>query len=248
MSRPADPGRVHLRTDRPWAELVLDHPARRNAVTTSMVAALEAHVDTLAAAPPPAVLLWGAGGRAFCAGSDLRRVRESLDHSERAVALCRRMEAALARLEALPTLRVVAIEGAAVGGGAELALVGHRIFLADDAIFGLLHASLGVSPGWGGGRRLVGRVGPRRATLLLVEAARLSAAEALHHGVVDAVTPPGQAVAEARRWLARVTAHGAAVVQAAVRVGAGLSPAEEAATFAALWGGPAHRAALLGDG
>ena len=207
-----------------------------------MVDDLERAVEALEAQPPPATLWWGEGGRSFCAGSDLRRVRAGLDERGAALAVCVRMRALLSRVEALPTLRAVAIEGAAVGGGAELALVGHRIFMASDAVFGFLHAGLGVSPGWGGGARLVERVGERRAVVILAEAARLGADAAATAGLVDVVCPPGAAVEAARTWLSARCALAPEALAAAVAIGQG--SADEAERFAALWGGPAHRRAL----
>jgi enoyl-CoA hydratase/carnithine racemase len=136
----------------------------------------------------------------------------------------------------------VAIEGAAVGGGAELSLLGHRIFMASDAVFGFLHAGLGVSPGWGGGARLVERVGRRRTVVLLADAARLDAHAAAAAGVVDVVCAPGAAVDAARDWLSARCTLAPEALAAAVAIGQG--HADEAERFGALWGGPAHRRAL----
>lgn len=242
METASKTGRIRLDRSRPWAEIVLDHPGRRNAMTPSMVEDLEQAVVAFEAHPPTALLLWGDGGRSFCSGSDLRRVRAGLDSRAGALALCAHVRDLLSRLEALPILRVVAIEGAAVGGGAELALVGHQVFMAANAVYGFLHAGLGVSPGWGGGARLVARVGPRRAVVILAESGRLGADAAAAAGLVDTVCPPGEAVEVARAWLTERCTLAPEALAAAVSIGQG--EPDEAGRFAALWGGPAHRRAV----
>lgn len=242
MTRP--PGTVLLEIDNALAVLTLHRPGAANAVSLEMVEALESCVATLEASSCAGLILTGSGGR-FCAGSDLAAVRAGVADRAGALRLCARMAALTARLEALPMLRVAAVEGAALGGGAELMLVGHRVVAARGAQVGFVQAALGLTPGWGGARRLADRVGPRRATLLLAEARRLSASEAQSSGLVDEVVDEGQALAAARSWLVGLPAWGAPEVLrnlALLLAPGGL--ALEQARFGELWGGPAHRAAL----
>lgn len=239
-------GSVHLEIDGPLATLTLDRPRSANAVSHEMVDDLTTHVEALEASSCAGLLVTGAHGR-FCAGSDLAAVRKGLDQPAAALALCVRMTALAQRLEALPMLRVAAVEGAALGGGMELLLVAHRVVASQDATLGFVQSRLGLTPGWGGAGRLVERVGSRRATLLLAEAGRMSAQAAKEAGLVDAVVPAGTALEQASQWLQALPAWsfpGVLRETVALCARGGFQGAEDA--FAALWGGPAHRTALLG--
>ena len=181
---------------------------------------------------------------AFCAGSDLRQVRAGLADRDQALTVCASMRSTLDRLEALPLVRVVAVQGAAFGGGAELMLVGHRIVVGAGARIGFVHARLGLSPGWGGERRLRERVGVHRAVQLLASAVAVDAEEALSLGLVDTIVPEGEVVERARAWLETVARRPAGAVRAAVELCQGRDPDAGAETFERRWGGAEHRAAL----
>lgn len=235
-----DAGRVRLERDGSVAVVVWDAPWRRNAMDPGMMLDLDAAVAELVREPPGALVMCGVGG-AFCAGGDLAAVRGALLEPGAAAAMARTMAACTDALAALPCLVVAAVEGAALGGGAELLLAADVVVAAVDARIGFVQARLGVSPGWGGGARLVARVGARRARRILLEAAVWTAEEARAEGIVDSVVPSGTA---RERAVARAAA--AAEVPVVARVGAAAVAAgePEAAVFARLWGGAAHRGAL----
>jgi len=235
-----DGGRVRLEREGPVVLLLWDAPWRRNAMDPGMMLDLHAAVSAVAEEPPGAVVLCGVGG-AFCAGGDLAAVRGALLEPAAAAAMARTMAACTDALAALPCLVLAAVEGAALGGGAELLLAADGVIAGADARIGFVQGRMGVSPGWGGGARLVARVGARRARRILLEAAVWSADEALAEGIVDRVVPAGTA-----RAVAMARAAAAAEVPAAARAGAVAvaAGAPEAAVFAQLWGGVAHRAAL----
>jgi enoyl-CoA hydratase/carnithine racemase len=152
------------------------------------------------------------------------------------------MSDALDRLAALPALVFAAVDGPALGGGAEILTACHHITASASATIGFVQARLGVSPGWGGARRLVNRVGARRAALVLAQAERMPAGVAREIGLIDSVVSEGPALPAARER-AEATARGPAeAVAAAVRLSR--SPSDEPGTFLSLWGGPAHRSAL----
>lgn len=241
-------GAVHLEREGRMASLVLDHVQASNALSPAMMGQLHHAVRALEQAEELSVLLLrGAGGRAFCAGSDLRSVRQNLDDPDRAAELSRFMHAVTTRLLRLPLVSVAVLEGPAVGGGAELATCcDHRVMSA-DAHLRFVHATLGLAPGWGGGGRLVTLVGRRAALRLLSSAEPVGAQAALALGLVDRVAAPGAALSEALGWLAPVLANPVAAVRAAkalVCAPRGDGGARERALFLSLWGGPAMRQAL----
>ncbi len=242
LGLPRGGGRLGLRLDGPVAELVVDHPERRNAMSPGMMADLLAAVERLAAWDGVAVVIRGEGRRAFCAGGDLGAVRAHL--LEAGEAMARAMQGALDRLAGLPVLGIAAVEGVALGGGAELLTAADVVVAAEDARIGFVHAALGVSPGWGGGARLARRVGPGRAARILAEARVLEAEEALRVGIVDEVVPTGEARARALAIARAAAANPPAAVRGVIAVAKAADPDAERAVFARLWGGPDHRAAL----
>jgi ethylmalonyl-CoA/methylmalonyl-CoA decarboxylase len=167
---PRGGGRVWVEQDGPVARLWIDHPARRNALSPGMMLDLGAAVEELRGFGGAAVVVCGAGGRGFCAGGDLEAVQAHLLDAEGAGAMQAWMRGALDALADLPLRVIGAVEGAALGGGAELLTACDEVFAAADARIGFVHASLGVSPGWGGAARLVGRRGPRVAGRALLAA------------------------------------------------------------------------------
>ncbi len=228
------------------AELVIDNAARRNAISPGMMVDLEQAVLRLEAWDGAAVVVRGAGTKAFCSGGDLDAVeRHLLDHGE---AMARFMTDLLDRMHRLPCVVIAAVEGVALGGGAEILTAADLVVAAEGASIGFVHATLGVSPGWGGGRRLVEKVGGANAMRLLAFAERHDAASAKRFGIVDDLVPSGAAVGEAERWRARLATLPAQALRAAIEVARGTGADRERDLFVALWGSPFHRAALGGKG
>ena len=233
---------VHVR-EGDVARIVLDAPATRNALHPGMMLELAHAVHQAHGAR--AVLLEGASG-AFCAGGDLGAVRAHLAEPGMGRRMGAFMHGVLAALEALEVPIVGVVDGPALGGGAELLAVCDRVHASPRARVGWVQAQLGVSPGFGGGARLARRVGPVRAARLLLEARVLTASEALAEGLVDTLDEnPG---ASARAWVDARLALPDAAVRAAIAVGRPPLPVgaleRELAAFDAVWGAPAHLAAL----
>jgi ethylmalonyl-CoA/methylmalonyl-CoA decarboxylase len=159
---------------------------------------------------------------------------------------------ALDALASLPSVVVAAVEGAALGGGAELTTVADWVVAGESATIGFVHAALGVSPGWGGGGRLLRRIGRSRATEVLLTARRYQGDAALKVGLVDAVVADGQAVQAARDWLGTITRFPAASIRGILEIirsadhGAEALTLAERRAFERLWAGPDHMAALQG--
>ncbi len=134
-----------------------------------------------------AVVLTGTGGR-FCAGADVAMMRDLSAANHRRV---RRWVEVQGGLEAMPKPVIAAVNGYALGGGAELVLACDVRFMAARARIGFPEMELGLFPGAGGTQRLARLVGPARALALMMEGRRLRADEAAAAGLVDRVVPDG---------------------------------------------------------
>ncbi|MBM7167812.1 enoyl-CoA hydratase/isomerase family protein [Streptomyces sp. G44] len=181
------------------ATVVIDHPAKRNAMTEDMWRGVPPLLAGLAADPAVrAVVLTGEGGT-FCAGADISALRES---AQTAQELAVRAEEALA---AFPKPTLAAVRGYCVGGGCQLAAA-CDLRLADEAAsFGITPAKLGIVYPASSTRRLVSLVGPSTAKYLLFSGELIDAERALRTGLVDEVLPGGgldERVAEFARILA----------------------------------------------
>ena len=241
---PRGRGAVHREQRGRIAELLLDNPDARNAISPGMMLDLEAHVCALEAAPALGLILRGEGGAAFCAGGDLSAVAEHLLEPGAGAGMCGFMTAILNRLRALPLLSVAAVEGAALGGGAEILSAVDLVVAAEGAKIGFVQAKLAVSPGWGGGQRLRQKVGPSAAARWLALAQIHPAEQAMRLGLVDEIAPRGQALDAARALLAPLEELSEEAVRGAISIARGAPPEDEAALFSRLWAGPAHLDAM----
>jgi enoyl-CoA hydratase/carnithine racemase len=167
----------------------IDGEARRNSITVAFLSALNAHLARAGGDRAlRCVVITGAGDKAFCAGADLKeRARMSADEVHR---FHLGLRGALRAIEAAPQPVIAAINGAALGGGLELALACDLRVAAESAQVGLPEVSLGIIPGAGGTQRLARLVGVARAKDLVLTARRTTAAEALAMGLVSRVAPP----------------------------------------------------------
>ncbi|MCC6216185.1 MAG: enoyl-CoA hydratase/isomerase family protein [Polyangiaceae bacterium] len=196
------------------AILTLDRPERLNALSRATLGALGRIGAELGADRTlRAVVLTGAGEKAFCAGADLKeRQAMTPDDVRRQLGLYR---TELGWLDRSPVPVVAALNGVALGGGLELALLCDLRVAAPHALLGLPETTLGIIPGAGGTQRLPRVVGEARAKELILLGRRLSAAEALAIGLVNRVSPEGTPVVDdALAFLAPVLA-GAPIAQAA---------------------------------
>jgi methylglutaconyl-CoA hydratase len=193
---------------------VLDRPDRLNALSRAMLVALGKLARDAATNPSVrAVVVTGAGEKAFCAGADLKERRAMSDDDVRGLLDLYRSE--LGPLDRMPKPVVAAINGVALGGGLELALACDLRVASADAVLGLPETSIAIIPGAGGTQRLPRIVGEGRAKEMILLARRLPAVEALAWGLVNRVTPAGDSVVDdAVEWIQPI-ATGAPIAQAA---------------------------------
>jgi enoyl-CoA hydratase len=204
-------------------EVTLHRPAAANALNTQMGLDLVALFEWLALEPDRhrAIVLTGAGERAFCAGGDLKERNNMTDaawqHQHR---IFERMARALLDC---PLPIIAAVNGAAYGGGAEIALCCDFIYAADSARFALTEVTLGIMPGCGGTQNLARAVGERRAKEIVLTGRPFSAADAQAWSLVNAVFEL-PALRDAARDTAKIIAGNAplAVRQAKQAMHAGL--------------------------
>ena len=210
----------------------VDGEARRNSLSRAMVRGLLANLDRVRdRRGVRCVVLTGAGDRAFCAGADLKE-RAGMTDAE-VHAFHESLRAAFRAVEAAPQVFVAALNGAALGGGLELALACDLRVAAETAEVGLPEVGLGIIPGGGGTVRLPRAIGVARAKDLILTGRRVGAAEALALGLVSRVAPAGR-LREAALALADEVARNAPVsLRQAKRAvdGAFHLPLEEALAF-----------------
>ncbi len=160
-----------------------------------------------------AIVVTGAGEKAFCAGADLKERQGMSENDVRTQVQLYRSE--LGPLDRSPKPVIAAINGVAYGGGLELALLCDLRVGAAHARLALPETSLGIIPGAGGTQRLPRVVGEARAKEMILLARVLSAEEALAWGLLNRVTPAGKSVVDdAVEWIAPI-ANGAPIAQAA---------------------------------
>jgi enoyl-CoA hydratase/carnithine racemase len=212
----SDPTSSPVRLDRRGAVavLTLDRESRRNALSRETLFAFgRLGRELLADDSVRAIVVTGAGDKAFCAGADLKeRQGMSTDEVRVQVGLYR---TELGVLDTSPKPVIAALNGVAFGGGLELALICDLRVCAPHAELALPETTLGIIPGAGGTQRLPRVVGEARAKEMILLGRKLGAAEALAWGLVNRVSPPGVSVLEdTLAWIAPI-AEGAPIAQAA---------------------------------
>jgi enoyl-CoA hydratase len=137
-----------------------------------------------------AVILKSAGDRVFIAGADISEMAELGPREAREFALLG--QKVVRHLETIPQPVIGLIQGAALGGGCELAMGCTFLIATESAVFGQPETALGLIAGWGGTQRLLHRVGAYHAREMLIAGRRINAQEALTWGLVNEVVPAGQ--------------------------------------------------------
>jgi len=225
---------VDLELDDGLAVITIDRPHARNAISLSTMDRLAEALDGAEGAR--ALVITGAGDKAFVSGGDLKELA-AIRTEEDAAAMARKMRAVCDRIAAFPGPVLAALNGHALGGGAEVAVSADIRIAADDIRIGFNQVALEIMPAWGGAERLAALVGRSRALLLAGTGEILDAAEAERVGLVQRVVPRAAFEHEWRSVARKLAKLPAGEVK---RVIAGTTPEEAIAAFARLWVADAH--------
>ena len=195
----------------------IDREARMNSLSRDVLLAFgQLAREALSNESVRAIVITGAGERAFCAGADLKERRGMSENEIRLQVDLYRSE--LGPIERSPKPVVAALNGVALGGGLELALLCDLRVAAPHVDLALPETTLGIIPGAGGTQRLPRLVGEGRAKEMILLGRRVSATVALEWGLVNRVSPVGvNVVDDAIAWI-RPIAEGAPLAQAAALV------------------------------
>jgi enoyl-CoA hydratase len=189
------------------ALITINRPDKRNALSGPLVSELREAFERIADdSSIPALIVTGAGEKAFVAGADINELAAMSPIELREYSL--RGQAAFRLLETMDKPSVAAVNGYALGGGCELAMACTVRFASENAQFGQPEVKLGIIPGYGGTQRLPRLVGRGRALEMLLSGDSIPAAEARRIGLVNEVVPQTELLNYSRSWLDKVLANG----------------------------------------
>lgn len=225
--------------ERGVAIITINRPQVLNALSIATLHELDAILDELGADPAVgAIVLTGAGGKAFAAGADIGEFQD-LASAGQAGQYAHLGQAVLNRIESLAKPVIAAINGYALGGGCELAMACDIRLAADTARFGQPEINLGIIPGFGGTQRLARLVGRGCAKLLCMTGEPIDAEEALRLGLVDRLVPVDDLLVEATALASKLCGKAPvalALIKQAINIGLEGSLAEGLAYEAAQFG------------
>lgn len=161
-----------------------------------------------------AVILTGAGEKAFVAGADINELAQATPMSGKATA--EKGQRIFLSIERFPKPVIGAINGFALGGGCELALACHIRIASENAQLGLPEVTLGIIPGYGGTQRMARLLGKGKALELILTGDRIGAADAERIGLVNRVVPLDQLMSVCEELARRIMLRGPLAVRAAI--------------------------------
>ncbi|GAB1365009.1 2,3-dehydroadipyl-CoA hydratase [Rhodobacter sp.] len=195
-----------------WTQLVLSRPEAKNALNTAILGRLAEALQQLATDPRcRAVLICGADGN-FAAGADIGEI----EHKTSAEGAVDPRKGHWASIRAFPKPLIAAVDGFALGGGLELALMADLLIAGPTARLGLPESNLGLIPGAGGGQRLMARVGPARAARMVLTGELIDAPTAFAWGLASHLSE-ASAVEEAMALTAKLALRAPLALAAAKR-------------------------------
>ena len=226
--------------DGPVTVLTINRPEKLNALNYETIDALMAALDRLEAdAATRAVILTGAGDRAFSAGADIGdlvgSIRQGVEVALREIV--RRGQGLTKRIETFPKPIIVAVNGLAYGGGCEVTEAAPLALASERATFAKPEITLGFPPPFGGSQRLPRHVGRKRGLEMILTGDAIDAHRAAEIGIVNHVVPHERLLDEARGLADRIIRHPASAVAAclaAVTRGINL-PIDEGLAVEAAW-------------
>jgi enoyl-CoA hydratase len=240
----AHPQYTHLvvRVDGAVTHVTINRPEALNALNQQVLNELQTALDVASADQAMrAMVLEGAGDRAFVAGADISAM--SSMSTDEALAFARSGQRLTRAMEQSPLIIIAKVQGFALGGGCELAMACDIVVASKKAKFAQPEVGLGLVPGFGGTQRLTRRVGLPAALDMLVAGRNLTGDEAFTLGLVSRVTEPERLGEEVGLVLRNIMKHGPHALRETKRLSreaysmnldAGL--ASEATAFAACFG------------
>jgi enoyl-CoA hydratase len=200
--------------DRQVVTVTMNRPEQMNAMNTAMGEDLLACFDSFQRdSDVRAVVLAGAGDRAFCSGGDLKERNMMTDETWRAQHVI--FEQAAFRVLRCPVPVIAAVEGFALAGGCELAILSDFIVAGETAGFGVPETTIGLFPGIGGTQLLPRILGAPLAKELIFTGRRMKADEAKAVGLINHLVPAGQAREKAAQIAATIARNGPIAVRQA---------------------------------
>lgn len=193
------------------AVLTIDRQDKLNALNPQVVEEIGQSLLEIEAEGPPAIIVTGAGEKAFVAGADIAAMND-MDPLQ-AKRFAEVGHAAMALLDRSPVPTIAAVNGFALGGGCEIALSCDIRIAAANALFGFPEVGLGILPGMGGTQRAPRLIGPAVAKELIFTGRRIGADEARLMGLVNHVVPEGEALKAAKEMAAEIAANGPVAVR-----------------------------------
>ncbi len=204
------------------ARVTINRPDKLNALNGAVIAELGEATAHIEGDPGVrAVILTGAGPKAFAAGADIGEIagQGAIEGKARSLA----GQAVFRRLERCGKPVIAAVNGFALGGGCELAMACHLRVASEQAKFGQPEVKLGIAPGYGGTVRLARLVGKGRALELLLTGAMIDAQEAYRIGLVNRVVPADRLLTESEQLVRAILENGPLALRACLEaVDAGL--------------------------
>ncbi|MEV5782592.1 enoyl-CoA hydratase-related protein [Streptomyces sp. NPDC048448] len=211
---------VRIDQDEFVVTITIDRERKLNALDYPTIDALLASLDRVEADDSVrAVILTGAGRRAFSAGADIPSLAGSVAGGpERALReIVRRGHTLTRSIEEFPKPVIVAVNGLAYGGGCEITEAAPLAIAAEHATFAKPEISLGFPPPFGGSQRLPRHVGRKRALEMILTGDPVAATRAEQTGLVNAVVPADELLDAARHLARRITRHAPTAVAACLR-------------------------------
>jgi len=173
-------------------EIIINNPTRKNAISGKMMFNLANIIDNLLIKnnndnKPLAIIIRNEGNDVFCSGADLNLVKDIINTPERGYLMSLYMTDALNRLRQSDIITLTAINGKAIGGGAELTTVSDFRLMSESSFIQFVHVKLGAALGWGGATRLYSILGRNNSLKILGASAKISTNDALKLNYIDGI-------------------------------------------------------------
>ena len=218
MHEPAPYEDIVVTVEAPVGIVTFNRPSVLNALRTKLLAEVARALAQLEADPEVrAIVITGAGEKAFAAGADIAELN-ALSSAGSGADQARMGQAITRQIERLRKPVIMAINGFALGGGCELAMAGDILIASENAKFGQPEVNLGLIPGYGGSQRTTRLIGKGMAMYLCLTGEIIDASEALRVGLVQRVVPAAELMTHAKRIAATIASKAPLAIAACKRV------------------------------